>query len=139
MTAPDITLAQAKATIGVKNHRASDFLTQDEIEEVHKSNAKGKKRLNFDEVDSYIAEIIARFGYDAYVAWKAGDISEIDMMHYVEAERARTVRERFSLESLILAAVAGANNPTKSGSMPKSLKTAVSILKKEHQIAGGKS
>lgn len=138
MTAPDITLAQAKATIGVKNHRASDFLTQDEMEEVHKSNAKGKKRSTFDEVDAYIAEIIARFGYDAYVAWKAGDISEKDMANYILAERSREIKNNLAIESIIVASTAGANNPTKSGHLPKSLKTAITILKQQQQLAGGK-
>lgn len=140
MTMHDITLNQAKQTVGVRNHRASDFLTEDEKEEVQKSNAKGneKKANSFDAIDSYVAEIIARFGYDAYMAWKAGDISEMQMLKFVEAERARDARNRVILESVIVASVAGANNPTKSGQTPKSLKAAMNILKKEQALGGGK-
>lgn len=137
MTAPDITLEKAKSTIGVKNHRASDFLTQEQMDDVHKSNAKGKKQASFDFIDAYIAEILARFGYQTYLAWKAGDIAEEQMVKYIEAERARDVRNRLSLESIMLASMAGANQPTKSGHAPKSLKTAINILKKEQQLAEG--
>lgn len=137
MTAPDITLKQAKESAGVKTHRASDFLTQEQMDDVHKSNAQGKKKLGFDEVDAYIAEILARFGYDTYMAWKAGDIDEEVMLRYIEAERTREIRSKLALESLIVASVAGANHPNKDGHAPKSLKTAINILKKEQQLAGG--
>lgn len=137
MTTPDITLDKAKSTIGVRNHRASDFLTQEQIDDVHKSNARGKKQSSFDFIDAYIAEILARFGYQTYLAWKAGEIEENQMIKYMEAERARDVRNRLSLESIMVASMAGANQPTKSGHAPKSLKTAINILKKEQQLAEG--
>lgn len=137
MTAPDITLEKAKQTIGVREHRVSDFLTQEQNEEVRQTNAKGKKGANFDKIDAYVAEIIARFGYQAYIAWKNGDIHEAQMAKLVEAERVRDIREMLSLKSIIIASVAGANNPNKSGHMPKSLKAAINILKKEQKIAEG--
>lgn len=137
MTAPDITLEKAKSTIGVKNHRASDFLTQEQMDDVHKSNAKGKKQASFDFIDAYIAEILARFGYQTYLAWKAGEIEEEQMIKYIEAERVRDVRNKLALESIIVASTAGANQPTKGGHAPKSLKTAINILKKEQQLAEG--
>lgn len=141
MTAPDITLKQAKEKAisknGVREHRVSDFLTDEQVEEVRKTNAKGKKGHSFDRVDAYIAEIIARFGYQTFVAWKSGDISEEQMIKYIEAERVRDITSNLSLKSIIIASVAGANNPTKGGHTPKSLKSAINILKKEQQIAEG--
>lgn len=137
MTAPDLTLAKAKETVGVREHRVSDFLTREEVEEVRQTNAKGKKEEGFDVVDAYIAEMIARFGYDTYMAWKAGDISEEQMLKYIQAERVREIASSLPLKSLILAVGAGANQPTKSGHAPKSLKTAVEILKKEQNRAKG--
>ena len=87
---PEMTLKEIQETLKEKesqkkvhNFRASDFLTQQQMDEVHKSNAKGKKR-KFDPIDAYIAEIIARFGYDTYIAWKTGAINEQDMVHYIE-------------------------------------------------------
>lgn len=120
-----------------REYRASDFLTSKQIEEVHESNIKGKKQAGFDNVDAYIAEILARFGYDAFVAWKFGEIGDVQMAKYIEAERARDARDRLGLENLILASVAGANNATKSGHMPRSLRQAIQILKKEEKLAKG--
>lgn len=138
MTMPDLTLDNVKKIAEKKReYRASDFLTAEQVEEVHKSNIKGKKSNSFDSIDAYIAEIIARFGYDTFVAWKFGEISEIQMAKYIEAERARDARKNLGLENLILAAVAGANNPTKGGHMPRSLRMAMQILKREEKIAKG--
>lgn len=137
MTTPDITLKKAKETANVRTHRASDFLTDEQMQEVHESNAKGRKKAGFDAIDAYIAEIIARFGYDTYIAWKAGEIDQGQMIKYIEAERAREVGSSLALKSIIISSVAGANQPTKSGHTPKSLKTAINILKKEQNLAKG--
>lgn len=137
MTAPELTLKNVKETAQVKTFRASDFLTDEQIDEVHESNAKGKKSAGFNEIDAYIAEIIARFGYETYVAWKFGEIGEEQMAKYIEAERAREIRSRLMIENVIVASVAGANNPTKGGHMPKSLKSAIKMLKKEQELAKG--
>jgi len=137
MTAPELTLNEIKKTARVKSFRASDFLTDEQIDEVHESNIKGKKNTTFDVIDAYIAEIIARFGYDAYVAWKFGEIGELQMAKYVEAERAREARNRLNIENVIVASVMGANHPTKGNHMPKSLRAAVKMLKKEQELAKG--
>ena len=137
MTMPDLTLKKVKEAVKVNNFRASDFLTDDQIDEIHKSNIKGKKLSKFNEIDAYVAEIIARFGYDTYVAWKFGEIGETNMARYIEAERAREARNRLRIENIIVASVSGANNPTKSGHAPKSLKTAIKMLKNEQKLAEG--
>lgn len=137
MTVPEITLKQAKEAAAVKTFRASDFLTKEELDEVHESNAKGKKSTGFDVIDAYIAEIIARFGYDTYVAWKFGEIDEKHMAKYIQAERAREARNRLMIENIIVASVAGANNATKGGHLPKSLKAAIKMLKNEQKLAKG--
>lgn len=137
MTVPEITLKQAKEAAAVKTFRASDFLTKEELDEVHESNAKGKKNTGFDVIDAYIAEIIARFGYDTYVAWKFGEIDEKHMAKYIQAERAREARNRLMIENIIVASVAGANNATKGGHLPKSLKAAIKMLKNEQKLAKG--
>lgn len=138
MTVPELTLNKVKETAKEKTFRASDFLTQEQIEEVKESNIKGKKSVGFDEIDAYIAEIIARFGYDTYTAWKTGEIDESRMVKYIQAERVRDVKNRLALESLLVGAMAGANNHTKSGHTPKSLKAAFQILKSERKFAEGK-
>jgi len=137
MTKPELTLENVRETAKVKSFRASDFLTDEQIEEVKEANRKGKKKAGFDRIDAYIAEILARFGYEAYVAWKFGEISELQMAKYIEAERARDAFNRLTLENIIVASVAGANNPTKNGHVPKSLKTAIKLLEKEQNLAKG--
>lgn len=137
MTTPELTLDKAKDLARKREYRVSDFLTAEEIQEVRHNNAKGAPRPKFDEIDAYIAEIIARFGYDSYLAWKAGDISEELMVRMILAERARDVRERLALETIIVSSIAGANNPAKGGKMPKSLRTALKILKLEENKAKG--
>lgn len=134
----ELTLQNVKQKVTqVREFKTSDFLTDDEINEVKESNIKGKKSVGYDEIDAYIAEIIARFGYNTYIAWKNGEIDEERMIKYIQAERAREIRNRLTLESLIVSVVAGANNPTKNGHAPKSLKTAIKILKSEHKLAEG--
>lgn len=136
MTVPELTLNKVKKE-KVRNFRASDFLTQEQIDEVKESNLRGKKTTSFNEIDSYIAEIIARFGYNTYVAWKFGEIDEKSMMKYIEAERVREARNRLRLEHIIVASVSGANRPNETGHMPKSLKMAIKMLKSEEKIAKG--
>lgn len=136
MTASELTLKSVKEKAQVKNFRASDFLTQEQVEEVKESNAKGRK-VGYTQIDAYIAEIIARFGYDTYLAWKSGDISEDMMVRYIRAERAREIGKVLPLETIIIGAMAGANNSTKSGQSPKSLKMAIKVLKKQEQKAKG--
>lgn len=138
MTTPEISLENAKKIANNKrNFRASDFLTEEEQKEVRKNNAKGKKEL-FNVVDAYAAEIMARFGYDAYMAWKAGNIDNDKMQRFILAERARDAQFLFPLENIIIASMAGANNPTRGGHAPKSLQMAIKILKQEQERANGK-
>lgn len=137
MTMPELTLNSVRKSAKVKTYRASDFLTDQEVEEVRRSNLKGKKSPKFDQVDAYIAEILARFGYDSYMAWKNGDITEKDMAHYLLAERAREARLRYKLTSILVHAVAGANHRNKNGQLPKTLKIADELLKADKNTAEG--
>ena len=132
---PELTLDKVKTK--VREHRASDFLSEQQQEEVKKSNIKGKESASFNNIDAYIGEIIARFGYGAYEAWKNGHISENAMAKFVMAERAREARNRLRLENIIVASIYGANHPTKQGHAPKSLKTAIKMLKSEEKLAKG--
>lgn len=133
--AHELTLDNVKAK--VREHRASDFLSEEQQEEVKKSNIKGKKSAKFNEIDAYIGEILARFGYETYMAWKNGDIDEATMAKYIMAERSREAKNRLRLENIVVASVYGANHPTKQGHAPKSLRTAIKMLKSEEQLAKG--
>lgn len=137
MTAPELTLNKVKETAKVKTFRASDFLTDEQIDEVKESNIKGKKKTGFDEIDAYVAEILARFGYDTYVAWKFGEISEDNMTKFIKAERAREARNRLRIENILVSSISGANRPTRTGHVPKSLRMAIKMLKSEEKLAKG--
>lgn len=137
MTKPELTLNEVKKTAKVKTFRASDFLTDEQVEEVKAANIKGKKKSSFNAIDSYIAEIIARFGYDTFLAWKFGEISEVQMARYIEAERSRDAQQRLMIENIIVSSVAGANHPAKGGQTPKSLRAAIKMLQTEQDLAKG--
>lgn len=121
--------AAKKAT--VRASRPSDFLTKDQQFELALAREKGKRQhIHFSEVDAYVAEIIARFGYNAYKDWNAGLIKNETMARWIVAERTREKAKTAQMLNVIVSAVAGANNPTKNGQAPKSLKAATKNLKK---------
>jgi len=139
MTAPELTLNEVKKNV-VRNVRVSDFLTREQKQDIatyreQKERAGG--RCQFDNVDAYSAEILARFGYDAWTAWQCEQIKQDKMAKMVLAERARDKKYLLGLEGLILAVGAGANRPTKSGHAPQSLKNATKIFKNEQKLAKG--
>lgn len=142
MTAHDLTLGEVRksARITERVHRVSEFLSNDqkrEIAEYREKKALEGGSRGFDSIDAYSAEIMARFGYQAWQAWQAGQIKADKMARMVLAERARAKREIIGLEALIIAVNAGANNPTKTGHAPKSLKNAIKIFKSEQKEAKG--
>lgn len=141
MTTPEYTLEEVKKTAQTTErvYRVSDFLSKEqkaEMQLAHEARSAAKKR-NFDEVDAYTAEILARFGYDAWMAWQNGQIRPEKMTKMVLAERARDKSRLLGIETMILAVGAGANHPTKAGHAPRSLKNAVKILKSEQKLAKG--
>lgn len=141
MTTPELTLKRVKTSIKPTEavHRVSDFLSKEQkikLEKAHEERTALKNR-GFDEIDAYSAEILGRFGYEAWQAWQCGQIKADKMLKMVLAERARDKQAFLGLEGLILAVGAGANNPTKSGHAPKSLKNAIKILKNEQKLAKG--
>jgi hypothetical protein len=140
MTAGRNTLKSIKSSpkMAEQNFRPSDFLSQSELDELHEANAnRGKIAKKYDEIDAFEAEILERFGWGAFRAYQDGLISIEQAARYIYAARAREASNRYALESLILAAVAGANNPNKHGKAPKSLKQAVDIVKTEYKRAKG--
>lgn len=112
--------------------RASDFLSDQEKQQLQESNAKGKEPDKpYDSVDAYEAEMLARFGWGAFKAWLNGEIDEDRMAKMMLAERDREKTLIQPILTMILAANAGANNPAdKNGHAPKSLRLAQEFLTK---------
>lgn len=92
--------------------RLSDFVSSEKVEELHANNVKGTaKAKKFDAVDAYVAEIIARFGYEAYKDWKMGIIPDYRMRRLIWAERAREAAYLNNIEAVVtLAGIAGATS-----------------------------
>ena len=135
MTADEQTLAniRKKALPEAQNLvRLSDFLSDQEKQELAESNARGKEQEKpYDNCDAYEAEMIARFGFDAYKAWLNGDIDEHLMARMIAAERDREKQLLAPILAMIYSANAGANNPAdKNGHAPKSLRIAQDLLNK---------
>lgn len=139
MRTPELTLDKVReVATKPRSFRASDFLSDDDNFELKLAVATGKpKKRIFDEVDAYQAEILSRFGWEAYQAWNRGDIPEKQMAKFVEAERLRDLKKTLSLKQIIVATCYGANNPDKNGKYPKSAKMAVRILNNEVKAING--
>ena len=117
-----------------QSFRASDFLSDEERQELEKVNhSSHKKKKAYDPVDAYEAELLARFGWEAFQAWLRGDFDEQMAARFIAAERAREKRNLEPLAAMILMANAGANNGDKNGHAPKSLRSAHNILEKIHK------
>ena len=121
-----------------QHFRPSDFLTNSEMDELAEANAnRGKINKPYDDIDAFEAEILARFGWEAFQAYQSGEFPLRQVLRYIAAERARDASERYSLECVIVSANAGANNPNKHGKAPKSLKKAIDIVRDEYKRAKG--
>lgn len=136
-----LTLAQIKKSPKLaqpaKAVRLSDLVSKKEKAELKKGSAPKKKRP-YNSVDAYIAEMIARFGYEVYEKWRTKEISGDKMAKLMAAERARDRQKIYNLEALIVSAIAGANRGNKHGKPPQTLKMAYKILNEEQRLAEGR-
>lgn len=140
MAAEKPTLKSIKSSpkLAEQHFRPSDFLTQTQIDELHEANIRGRTiNRPYDEIDAFAAEILARFGWQAYRAWQTGEFSQEKALRFVAAERAREIGRSFEIEQVIYAATLGANNPTKGGKLPKSAKKTAEILNEHLKRAKG--
>lgn len=144
----ETTLQTARETLKDKEQvfRASDFLPARKIKELHEVNARGRKVVRpYDEIDAFAAEVLARFGWQTYRAWKTekrdkrGQIimTTDQLFKYIAAERARTTAESLPLQYTVVGAMAGANRPTKHKNAPKTLKNTIKFLKEQQKKAKG--
>lgn len=115
-----------------KSYRVSDFLSKEEVKELHEFNAKShKKRVKlFNVADYLIAEIIERFGYDFYKDWKVGIITDKQVLAYLEASRFRDNKQLLHIESVIFSSLSSCATPTQHKTTPKGLNEAYKMIKK---------
>lgn len=135
---PEFTLNNIRNSPRVKVFQASELLTNEQKEEREKKQkARPKKKRQFDDVDAFTAEIMARFGYDAYLAWNKGEIKHETMLHMIAAERARERAAWIPLESIIISIVGSCIRRSKKEKPPKGPKKAQDIIKLEIKTARG--
>ncbi len=108
----------------------SDFLTKEEQDKLAQVNAQGKRgQKQFDEIDAYGAEIIARFGYEVYEKWNSAEIEREKVAKWVAAERARERSHWIPLESIVINMVGACVRRQKGESAPKGPKIAQKIVR----------
>lgn len=137
---PEINLKTIKTSPKVEGRvfQASNFLTDEEKNELIRINASGKsKRKLFDQIDAYVAEIISRFGYETYKAWNNGEIPEKRMAKLIYAERARDAARIADIEAVIISMVGSLVKKEKGKPSPKGPKTALKILQNNAKLAKG--
>lgn len=136
----ELTLEKVTAKVPTEGrvYRASDFLTKDEIDKLHAVNARGKQiTRKFDDIDAFCAELLARFGWEAYQAWIRGDFSHEKAQRFILAERAREIGKTIPMQATLVNAVAGANNPDRHKHAPATLKQAIKQIKQQQKQAKG--
>lgn len=138
MRGAELTLERVKESqkaIPVHVSRLSDFVSSDKLKELHDNNAKMvESRRKFDAVDSYVARIMAYFGFEAYSAWKDGIIPDYRMRRLVAAYRASQAELLANVEAVLVATgIAGATSKKAKGPLGH----ANEIIKKNEKIARG--
>ena len=112
--------------------RLSDFLSDQEKEELQASNRRAKTdQKPYDDSDAFAPAMLARFRLQAHQAWLNGEFEEAQMARMIAAEREREKQLLAPILAMVLTANAGANNGDKDGHAPKSLRIAQDIL---HEI-----
>lgn len=121
-----------------KSFQISDFLSSDEQDALHEAVYRGKQnRRLFDEVDALTAEITARFGYEVYMRWNAGEFDDDKMARWLAAERAREYTHLSELSGIIYAMVSACVRVEKGRPRPRGPKAARNLLTKMNSKAQG--
>lgn len=122
------------------SYRVSDFLSKKKMQELRTANYEGrKKKALFGAVDALGAEICARFGYDVYLAWNAGEIDSEKVYRWLYAERAREAKNRIALESVVANMVGACIRVEKGKPKPKGPAVVKKILQSEFKIMKGEA
>jgi hypothetical protein len=118
----------------VRASRASDWLDKEDVAKLREIQLKRHKKAKFDEVDSLVAEIISRFGYEVYLKWNSGEITTEEITHYINAERAREAARMAEIESVIVGAIGSIFSKSKT-----TARKINEIIKLNQKIAKGES
>lgn len=136
---PKLTLNQIKQSPKLgRQARASDFLTQADREKLRQANVRGKRgRRLFNDIDAYVGEMIARFGYEFYLRWNNGELKQEWVDKLMQAERARDRANWLPFEGFIRALIQGGVPTYRPKHPPKIGKQVPKIIKAEIKAARG--
>ncbi len=136
-----LTLVEIKKSPKIQKNsvvQLSDITTPEERAKIREQKEQvARKRRKFDEFDAYSAEILARFGYDAWKDWNNGIIPDEKMRRMVAAEQARAARDSLALEGVIAAMVGACIRVEKGSKKPQGPKIAQEIISKKIKQAKG--
>ncbi len=135
----EISLASVREEASKKpqNFSVKDFASEDEIIELKKAQIERRRRKRkFDDASAYSAEVLARFGYEAWKAWQEGDLPTERMNSYLLAERAREDAKLLNFEAFLMPLICSTIRKAKSGT-PKGVRNAQKVIKEQIERAKG--
>lgn len=134
-----LTLGQIREGIKTEHHfTLKDFTTEAEREQLSRARAKAKaKAPKFDAASAVSAEILARFGFDAWKAWQNGEISQKQMSSYLAAERGRDLRLLADLETAISVLMTTVARRQRGKPAPKGFKMVQKMVQNHERIMKG--
>lgn len=135
--AEKLTVREAMAERRGKNYTIEDFATEEEIKFIEEANSKPQVK-RFDVASAISAEVLARFGFDAWKAWQNGDISVSDMNAYLSAERGRERELLVELELIVQGMLSAQIKRERNRSIPAGVKNAREVIKRQQAIIEGK-
>lgn len=130
-----ITLRQAQEDSARAQNRTAKVITVADVTTADERRTMAErrrevtlKRRKFNDFDSLTAEMIARFGYQTYLAWKSNQISTEQMTKWLYAERAREALAESRLHGTIMALVGDCIRWSGKGEKPNGKRIAAKIL-----------
>lgn len=133
------TLEAIRKTPRGRSYTLKDFITKEEQDRLAEIRSGRTRKPKFDSASSVSAEILARFGYQAWKDWQNGVISDESMSAYLSAERGRDAERLIQLESAILPAIFSLVKKSKNKPAPKGVKYAQQAVNEQTKIMKGLS
>ena len=135
--ASPLSLAEAKKEIGGQTYTLEDFATDEEIEQIEQA-VKSPSHRRFDAAAQVSAEVLARFGFEAWQAWQVGEITIEEMNAYLAAERGRDRELLVEVEAALGNLIKSTIHREKNKGVPKGVRASDKIVKNQQRIIEGK-
>lgn len=125
------TLAEIRKSPNVgRTFTVSDFASEGEMEQLKNARKTAQKPL-YDVAEAVSAEILARFGFDAWRAWQEGRIEYEYMLRLLSAERVRENQRMADLEAFMFVLATSSYKQYKGERKPKGFDVARDLLREK--------